>query len=64
MFLYFLGGPGNAQATKVNIKIWAAFPPAFEECKDGRRYLVLPEYHRKPRLGHGGGEAEGKWIKV
>ena len=63
-FLYFLGGPGNAQATKVNIKIWAAFPPAFEECKGGRTHLALPEYCRKPQLGHGGGNAEGKWICI
>jgi hypothetical protein len=28
-----LGVPGNAKAIKINIKISAAFSPAFEECK-------------------------------
>ena len=26
-------------------KLWAAFPPALEECQGACRYLLLPEYH-------------------
>ena len=32
-------------ATKVNIKIWTAFRPAFQKCQGANRYLTLPEYH-------------------
>ena len=32
-------------ATKMHIKIWTAFRPAFQKCQGANRYLTLPEYH-------------------